>query len=529
MKQILSLLKVQFKQSYRKGKGANRSKKGSVGMVVAYILCIAVLSPYLFASLYFLSQYAINVGKAREYIAILLFIIQGFALIFGTMALVNIMFLSKDNEILLALPIPQRRVFAAKFLYVLLHELLLGIVIGFTGIGIFGYLSGGGVAFYLLGGIAVVVAPILALAISSVLLLPIILVCAHLRKTPVLSGLISIAIFCGGMYLYMNFIFGLSSGSEDMGNVAVLLFEVIAQKLVFNLIVADVVLLLPNFATSLGVSIAMYVGLFAIACALTSMVYKKASTLTTEKTSGGKIKTSNAKRGVLKALIIRDLKCISRIPMLLMTCVSQMILAPITLSIMSSMYRGDMQDLQLGIMFMMGSMFVGGMNQFASSSFTRENEAINILKTIPVPTETIVTSKFIIAIASAAVTNVLVLAALIASGMNMTIAFMLFLYFAMLSLGMIAWQIKSDLDSPKLGWVNINEGLKKNKAATISVFSTMGIGTVGMFAFTIVGMMKPNLTLIILAFLTTLCAIFAILQLRSLYKNAGRLFGKIEF
>ncbi|MFI3164202.1 MAG: hypothetical protein R3Y65_07210 [Bacillota bacterium] len=529
MKQVLSLLKVQFKQSYRKGKGADRSKKGKIGMALLYIFCAVVLTPYLFASLYLLSSHAVQMDAGREYMSILMLIIQGFALLFGTISIVNVMFLSKDNEILMALPIAPKKVFTAKFLYVLLHELVLGMVIGFVGIGIYGYLSFASVPFYILGGIAVILAPILSLAISSILLLPIILVCVHLRKKPVIAGLVSLVLFCGGMYLYMHFIFGLSSSSGYIGDMTAVLFDVIAPKLAFNMIVADVVFLAPNFLTSLAYAICLYVGLFCLACVLTSKVYKSASTLTTEKSTFAEIKSKNTKNGVMKSLILCDLKRIVRFPMLMITCISQIVIAPIVIFMISGIYNDGMDDISIGIMFMMGTMFVCGINYFAACAFTRENDEINILKSIPVMVETIVTSKLILAIISAVVTNILVTVALLASGIDIISTVLLFVYFGTLSPGMIAWQIKGDLDKPKLGWKNVNEGIKNNKSATIPLFTSMGIGMIGMYGFLMIALFKPNLMLIVMALLISLSAIFSILQLRSLYKNADRLFAKIEF
>lgn len=80
-----------------------------------------------------------------------------------------------------------------------------------------------------------------------------------------------------------------------------------------------------------------------------------------------------------------------------------------------------------------------------------------------------------------------------------------------------------------LGWDNVNEGLKNNKSATISVFATMGVGTIVMFGLLFAVMWKPSLVTLILALSIALSGVFSILQIRSLYKNADRLFAKIEY
>ncbi len=531
MKQTLALIKVLFKQNYRRGKNADRSKKGKIGMALLYVFCFVVLAPYLIISLISLSSFAINANAGREYLSILMLSIQTMALIFGTYSLVNVIFFSKDNEIISSLPIPTRRVFVAKFMFVTIQELVIAAVVGLAGVGIYGYMSGAVISFYLLGSAAVLVSPIIAIAFSSIIVFPIILICAVLRKSPILSGGVIALLFGGGMYLYMHFILGISSGmtNSNMDNAILFLFEMVADKLFFNMIVADVVFLTSNWIVSLAYTALLYVGMFLLALVVTSLVYNKGVSLSIEKQASKEIQSTNNQNSVLKAMIIRDFKSIVRFPILLFTCVAQIITSPLMVYVMAKMYSDGMDSMQFTMTFMMGTMFVCGMNYFASTSFTRENDSFNILKTLPVSVNQIVVSKLIIAYICSVITSIVTVAVCLISGMSVVLSSLLLAYFLCLSLGICAWQIRCDLDKPKLGWSNVNEGMKNNKSATIPLFATMGIGIVGMIALLIVSFTKPSLTIAIVIIFILLSAIFAILQLRTLFKKAEYLFVKVEY
>ena len=116
MNKVFLLIKTFFRQQYRL---ADASKKGKTILLIAVIaLCMAPMAVLLFISFLSTGKFAAQTGSATEMLTFLILSTQMIVLFLGVGHLLNVIYLSKDTERLLALPVKPQTIFISKLLYV---------------------------------------------------------------------------------------------------------------------------------------------------------------------------------------------------------------------------------------------------------------------------------------------------------------------------------------------------------------------------------------------------------------------------
>ena len=171
MRTTLNLLRLQIDNHTDLLKAAS-PKKMVISLVKILILLVAITAAIFYACMrIFMLGFAIN----AELISLVLLVVQGLTLVFTIAHVISTLYLSKDNELLICLPVTANQFFISKVLLVYFKELAFDALLCiplFLCLGIFG---GFGVSFYLAVPLYILLLPILPIILASFLSIPVIL------------------------------------------------------------------------------------------------------------------------------------------------------------------------------------------------------------------------------------------------------------------------------------------------------------------------------------------------------------------
>ena len=183
MKTILNLLKLQIDNKTDLLKTASPSKMltSILKVIIAMALITAVAAFILFRI--FSLGIAINSGV----VAIVLLLTQAISLFFAIGNVINTLYLCKDNEMLICLPVTPNQLFISKVLLIYLREIAVNALISIPIFITLGFFGGLGISFYLSIPILALFAPILPIVLASFISVPLMALIRFLKKHVVLS------------------------------------------------------------------------------------------------------------------------------------------------------------------------------------------------------------------------------------------------------------------------------------------------------------------------------------------------------
>ena len=546
MKNVWLLIKVLFKQNYRIDKSSQRNKKVKGSIIASLIVIGCTFVPMIVFMLITYSKAAVESGVGREFISSIYFAEQMFALVFGTILLVNTLFFAKDNNFLATLPVTTRQLFFAKLLYVTFNELIYAGTLGIIATVIYGVIAKMSVAYYLLSVLAVILAPLLSIIVSSILLFPLMYVFSFIKKNATLMSLFSIGAYVIFMVVYVILVSKLQTIIEVDENVnqVVAVFVKLGQTLFFNYALSGVVFLSGNVLANLGIVIGVWGGSLIIAFLLSGKIYKRSMAIASESDSVAIKKTNFHSTNIMKSLIIKDWKEMTRDSSMLFYCFMQIIMSPLMIAlIFGVMYKQmgimDEEGVSSVLLHLMGTwmlfMFACGTNYVSSTSITRENNHWYLMKLFPIPLSLQVRAKFVLGYAFSVVSAVLGCIVLALFDFGILDSVLLAITLIVFSYGFVSRAIKIDIDRPRLNWTSVAEGMKNSPAMTTTMFLAMGIGVV-VGILNMLGnilpealnipawIVKVGANVVIIAF----ALVFALLQHKSLIENTDKLFDKLE-
>ena len=482
MSNLKTLVKSIFLNSFRgEGKKGKGKTNGLLGMLISggiFALLFAGISIFLGPSFN-------NAGLQAEFLTMIFLASQIIVLIFGTVIMVNIMFFSKDAELMLYLPIKPATIFLAKIIYVYLTELVLSaFMVAVTGIS-FGIICGFSAFYYMLLLLALFIVPMVPLILSALFTLPIMYLLSFLKNKSILSTIVMIVVFGTFMYFYMGFFAGFSNVDESNINLPIDAIKQTMSYMIPNISLARIVTLSSgNYLTDILYILISTVGIFGIALLISSFAFKRgmASQLEeTRSTSHGKIKYEQ--KSALKSILIKEAKELIRNPGLAFYCLFQIIMAPIMISFYGtigvSADGGEVieQSIYTGMGFFFIILMVIGINYTALSAISREGANFNMSKSLPAPYMFQIRAKMILS-------DIVLAAGLLLSFLTMILILHANLIDCVLfaGFGLILGNafnnllIYFDAKNPKLDWESITVALKNSKASLISVGVSMAVG-----------------------------------------------------
>jgi ABC-2 type transport system permease protein len=499
MKNVITLIKAIFLNSFR-GEGGNKRERinNLLGMLISggvFAVLFAVMT--VFMGPIFAAQ-----GLAAEFLAMIFTASQVIVLIFGTVVLINVMFFSKDAEMLLYLPLKPVTIFSAKIIYVYLTELALSaFMVAVIGT-VFGIVCGFAAGYYPLLLLSLPVVPMVPLIIAALLSVPLMYIISFFKNKSVMSSLLLVAIFGIFMYFYMSFFGRLSNIEEGTFTLPAEQIKNSMKYMLPNIALARIVTLSSaSYLIDILYVLAFTVGLFFIALLISSFTFRRGMANQLEESrsvsKGGLKFESNS---VFKSILIKDAIEIIRNPGLAFYCLFQIIVAPILMVFYSSLLvNGDeimSEQMFTGIGYLFTVLMVIGVNYTAMSSISREGANFYMMKTLPIPYSLQIKAKVRLADIVTLSGIVLCCAVMILLMNSEILSVILFFGFAVILSGAFnSFLVYLDAKSPKLNWESIAAALKNNKNSFISMGISMAIGLPLFIGNIIINELPQNLQL----------------------------------
>lgn len=476
MKNIYSMFMVNMRTLFVIDKTKN--KFSEIMRVGAWAIITLIFSVLIAFGMYAMSG-VVGVDGAVYLLSTLMFAVQMYVLFFGTAQYVSVLFMSKDNEFLMALPVKPHEIFIAKltavyatFLAVSLGLMLPSVIaIGF-GLRISNF------AFYILGILGSLVVPILPLLIISIIAFPISYLVNYFRRSSVLAtilyGVIFVGLFAGYMYLIYYV--------QNDGMVADIASMINTLK-ILSMIIYPNIFLSTAMLTSGGavwlnllyyLLIVLSVG--AVAIIFSMFMYSKCATRFLEVGSPAKSKKGkNTARKTMQALVIRDIKCTFSSGVQSLNYVIMLLMTPIVI-FMTAMGKESAEGAD-ELMSLIGAsmvfLLICGINYLSIIGFSREGKNFVLLKTLPVSAKQVIKSKLLIADIYTLVGSIIGGVTLIATNASALMIILTIFTSFVLGIGINGCTLERDLKKPKLDWQNMRVLMKNNMSSLFGMLMVM--------------------------------------------------------
>lgn len=265
MHKIWNLLRLQIDNKTDLLKTASPQKMASSIIKILLLLAITTGGLALACMRIFMLGFAIN----EELISILLLITQGISLVFGIGHVISTLYLSRDNELLICLPVTPNQFFISKILLIYAKELAFNALLSlplFVCLGIFGGMSA---SFYCAIPLYLLLLPIFPIILAAFLSIPVMRVLAFLKRHTALAILVLLALVAGALSAYIL----LLSGIAENFNIVEQQMQVVSE---INAKILDLGARIPIYfqlARAMSSFSAWYfIPLFLALCALLSML-----------------------------------------------------------------------------------------------------------------------------------------------------------------------------------------------------------------------------------------------------------------
>lgn len=202
MRKILNLLWLQIDNHTDLLKTASPRKMGVAACKILLLLAALIAALAFAFTRVFLLGFAIN----AELIALILLITQVITLVFTVGNVIGTLYLSRDNELLICLPVTSNQFFISKVLLIYFKELAFNALLLlplFLCLGVFGGL---GASYYSAVPLYLLLLPVFPIIIAAVLSIPVMKILAFLRRHTVLAILVLLTLVAAGLSAYISLI-----------------------------------------------------------------------------------------------------------------------------------------------------------------------------------------------------------------------------------------------------------------------------------------------------------------------------------
>lgn len=563
MKKFITLVKLLFSQQFKANASADNKKRG--GTIVAFVIlgiCFAPMLAGVAITMFALGQLA---GADQGIVAMLILFCQSLVLLLGLPSLISGVFMPKDADKLLYLPIKPSTIFLAKLTVAYLNEVITTAVTILFLLLPYGLGANVGVGYYIMLVPALLLIPLLPILIGTIVAMPIAILLSKIGKNGLGKTLVTVLFFVLCMALYMLIMIGLTKlestspdGELTTEQLLVLIQGVIDQlsaKMVYvhtnyvlagSLVATDFVGWIVNFLLTL-IEFAV-LGTLTILVAKPFYHYMIANQIEGGGSSGKKEKlTYNAKpTSVLKQLIVTDLKRTLRDSQLGFQSFAGIVLMPLLvivfgISINTELGEGvyifadPIYQLIAPVACVTYFTLLGCCtNVLGLHPITRENKSFYVLKTLPISFNKILIAKVILSTLLMVVISLLTtIVTVIAMHVAWYYAIGMMIVLTLVGFGSQCITTHIDLKNPKFGWSNFQQSLKNSKntwIATIMGFIAMlviGLIAGGFIALYIVTQWQFSAVLMWIV-LTLASGLFAFVAYKVMANNSQKLFDSIE-
>lgn len=491
---IKNTLKPNFKDKKEKNK--------YITTLVVLAVCIGIPYIFMLVSMFGLLKASAELGYLAEILSIGFFASQLLTFVFGLFAYVNIMYFSKDNEFLFTLPLRPVSIFWAKFITILLYELIFSVVtvlpmsivaiIATASIGAFEI----GIALMMLP--ATILLPLMAILVIAILSYPIMKIMQFFKKRPIVGAVFTI-ILVAAIYIAIYLPILLNTPQIDApgadGNLSGEISGDANGQLDVTAIYATLLPSLANVGKYLfhtyflaqsmiagGVKafgyamafIGIVLALAAVGTLLAMWQFKRISQSVYEgdgNVSNKKKQGEVKQRSVNAALVKKEFSSILKQSNMLVQSGMMMVLPPILIAFISNM-QANMTNAFVGVAVAeLITKLMLSSNTSSILAVSKDGEGALIAKTMPLSGKQIVTSKIIMGFTFSAITVLLsTLALCFTKGINVVSVLGFFVSNMIYAWAVNRFCVYRDLKNPRIHWKNIQEIIKNNFSSVIPMF-----------------------------------------------------------
>ncbi len=414
--------------------------------------------------------------------------------VFGVFYVVSTMYHAKDIELLASLPIRPYQMLGAKFITLVVYEYIMEAFILVPVLIAFGIKSGAGVTYVVYSAILLVITPVIALSIASVLVMVVMRFTSFGKNKQVFKfvGSILVVAVAIGLNIGLQSLMGgnrseaqlvqmIESGSSLVATLSNVFPGIIfaSRALIHSAAISGLINLALFVACSAG-AIAAFLG-------VGQLVYTKGVAGVTESSAKRKgvadLSKEAARISATLSYIKKEFRLLVRSPIAFLNCVMMNLIWPAILVVMM-FTSGSLETVKtlvvtldggLMIAILVGlSAFVSSSNATASTAISREGKQLYVAKYIPFDMSKQLIAKILTGYFLSVIGIVIIVIVGIVLGMNIGVALIALVLSLLVSAVVAVAGTLIDVAHPKLNWMNEQQAIKQN----VNVILHMLVGLV---------------------------------------------------
>ena len=532
MRKILMLFKLQMdnKSDLLKTVSPRTMIPALIKSVVLMMLATLALSFGL--SRIFILGFAIN----QELLGIVLLCMQLISLVFAVGNVINTLYLSRENQMLMCLPATPNQLFVSKILLIYVNEFTVNLAMAIPLFYVLGSFSGFGWSYYISIIPLLFIMPIVPIVLAAFLSIPIMAILKFLKKHTFISIVSMFTLIAGVLWLYVSFI-GTIASNFDIANKQ---YETVRE---INAQIASLGKLIPVYYPLAGamldpskwyvfvIVIVAAIALFALTILFTRYFFFKTAMSSIENTIKANAKKGKLrKRGIFATLFLKELFCVFRsatdvFEYFLFTLLMPFIVFSYDKLLMSITVNQAGQNMIGGAHVMVVAILAMLSNISSASAVSRDGGNFYTSKIVPVNYYTQMFAKF-------AFNAVFTLGALILTGIISSFVYPVWqvvlgsIAIAFAAVGHIAYSIDTDIKNPTVINVGDEKSSTVSKSTPKSLIYGLAIGFImGLIIILLSGMENPVVPYLIII---AASVVFMIYRVNTLILRINLRYDKIE-
>lgn len=485
---------------FRKRQG----EKSSSSNLVAYVVLGVIFGGYSFLGAIGMTPAFFelkNNDLIGSFLAFLFTITSIANLFFAIMPLVTSLYFSNDTEYYLSLPVKPQSVYVAKILLVYTSQIYIAGIIALPMIIVMGISLGMNVFFFLISILGVILTPLFAIMLASVIAAPIMYLVRVIKSKTIVTSIFAILAFAIIMGGYMYLMVGVTIDENNIAQIGATLIS--TAKSVGEVMIPLTALgnlstfssitpfglfdVVPAFLINFATVILFFALVIALCWILSARFYKSGVAFMLEHKSDEKKKEKKTKKrkvgfkpqSVKRTLIKTEILSMLRNPAFAFNCLGCLVVVPIfsaflplTMSELITEIIGT--DFAYGMAFCMACGMTMSMNVGACSSFSREGERFIILKIAPIDRKELVKMKLGFYSSMLVVTFVVSIIISMIITKTSIIHIVCIIPATLVMIGTTAMDILWELKKPNLTWVNPIDAVKNGSNVLVPTFICLG-------------------------------------------------------
>ena len=206
MQAILHLLRLQIDNHTDLLKTASPRKMAASAIKIVLLLLV-ITAAFAYGCL---QIFILGIKISAELIGLVLAIVQALTLVFTVARVISTLYLSRDNELLVCLPVTANQFFISKILLVYFKEFAFNAMLCLPLFLCLGIIGGLGASFFCAIPLYLILMPVLPIILASFLSIPVMHVLNFLKKHSVLSIVILLALVASVLWAYISLIAGVA-------------------------------------------------------------------------------------------------------------------------------------------------------------------------------------------------------------------------------------------------------------------------------------------------------------------------------